>query len=331
MDANSKEKVEEMSHLDTLEGEFQRIGKILKSKKRRFSSPEKQGMKQAAWSMKQLQGVYIKSVGTARVYQRGLRNVATKFAADEIALKDVTPEIFNIYLEIRAKEVSQRNLDIERMATQMLMWYISKKLPVGETLPVVRSRLQIDYASKAYTAEQFQEITKQHIKDRRSHDLLATEIAYAAGLRAHELLTLEPASERLMDIRQSPREEFVGIEGFRYSVVDRGGKIREVCIQSFLANLLEERRLENPQEFHNDGRYFTKKYNLAGGESWSNSFDRASKTALSWSYGVHGLRSSYAQERMGELQDRGHVHKDALKIVSREMGIDSRTLETNHL
>ena len=77
MDANSKKKVEEMSHLDTLEGEFQRIGKILKSKKRRFSSPEKQGVKQANWSMKQLQDVHIKSVGIVRIDTRGLKNVAT--------------------------------------------------------------------------------------------------------------------------------------------------------------------------------------------------------------------------------------------------------------
>lgn len=41
--------------------------------------------------------------------------------------------------------------------------------------------------------------------------------------------------------------------------------------------------------------------------------------ALGWSRGAHGVRHSYAQERMAELQ-RGLRYDDALEVVSQELG-----------
>ncbi|MDN4711067.1 site-specific integrase, partial [Vibrio parahaemolyticus] len=53
---------------------------------------------------------------------------------------------------------------------------------------------------------------------------------------------------------------------------------------------------------------------------WSNSFSAASKRVLGWSEGAHGLRHSYAQERMHELQKAGFNRDLALETVSQEMG-----------
>lgn len=61
-------------------------------------------------------------------------------------------------------------------------------------------------------------------------------------------------------------------------------------------------------------------YEIAGGKNWSNSFSAASKRELGWSHGAHGLRHSYAQNRMDELQQQGFLYQEALEIVSQEMG-----------
>jgi hypothetical protein len=39
-----------------------------------------------------------------------------------------------------------------------------------------------------------------------------------------------------------------------------------------------------------------------GGRNWSNSFSKTSNRAFNWSRGAHGLRHTYAQERMKEIR-----------------------------
>ena len=46
----------------------------------------------------------------------------------------------------------------------------------------------------------------------------------------------------------------------------------------------------------------------------------AAKRVLGWSEGAHGLRHSYAQERLQELQRQGLRWEYALETVSQEMG-----------
>ena len=59
---------------------------------------------------------------------------------------------------------------------------------------------------------------------------------------------------------------------------------------------------------------------ISGGKNWSNSFSAASKRVLGWSFGAHGVRHSYAQNRMDELQQRGFLYPVALEIVSQALG-----------
>jgi len=156
----------------------------------------------------------------------------------------------------------------------------------------------------------------------RQHDAnrLATEIAHAAGLRAHELLTLRPAAEQPADARPARDEKFAVREGERYTVVGKGGLCREVLIPRELADRLEAARLAEPQRVTDRGVHYTQHYAIGGGQRWSNSWSQASNAALGWSNGAHGVRHSYAQERMGELQRAGLSYRDALETVSQEMG-----------
>jgi integrase len=282
----------------------------------RFSSPEKQGAKQAANVMKQIQGTIIKSVGTVRNYEQALKNVATELARHQESLKDITPERAQSYLEMRAEQVGQKTLDMERQALQAMMIHVTHKLEQGERLTVVKSEHEQILEARAYTRDQVQEIA-QH---QAPQNALSTEIAYAAGLRAHELLTLERAEQRPADPRPALADKFAEREGERYTVTGKGGLTREVLIPHELAQRLEERRLEQPREVTDRGIHYEQKYDIGAGRAFSQSFSRASENALGWSNGAHGLRHSYAQERMDELQRAGANREHALEVVSQEMG-----------
>lgn len=283
---------------------------------RRFSSPEKQGTKQAASVMKQMQGTVIKSVGTVRNYEQALKNVATELARHNESLKDITPERAIAYLEQRAEMVGQKSLDMERQALQAMMQHVTHKLEPDERLPVVKSEHEQILESRAYTPEQVQEIAKHQAPQ----NALATEIAYSAGLRAHELLTLEKAENRPADERPSLTDKFAEREGELYTVTGKGGLTREVLIPHDLAQRLEDRRLDEPRMVTDRGIHYEQKYDIGAGRNFSQSFGRASEKALGWSNGAHGLRHSYAQERMEELQRAGASREHALEVVSQEMG-----------
>jgi len=149
---------------------------------------------------------------------------------------------------------------------------------------------------------------------------LATEIAYQAGLRAHELLTLRPLTERPPDLRPALSSKWVGRDSVSYTVAGKGGLIREVRLPANLAQQLEQQRLPESCQITDRGIHYRQHYALAGGQRWSNSFSAASKRILGWSAGAHGLRHSYAQERLHELQRTGLRQEQALETVSQEMG-----------
>jgi len=284
-------------------------------------TPEQQGKRQAASVMKEMQGDKIKSLGTVRNYEQVLKSVATALAYENKNLKDLTPETAKSYLELRGEEVGQKTLDMERQAIQAMMTHVTNELAPGEKLEVVKSQHEQILQSRAYTPEQVQMVAERQTE----RNALATEIAHASGLRAHELLTLEKAENRPADERPADSEKFTGREGERYTVEGKGGLVREIIIPSHLAERLEERRLEEPRTVTDRDIRYEQKYEIAGGKAWSNSFSAASERALGWSQGAHGLRHSYAQERMNELRDinreNGHLEREhALTVVSQEMG-----------
>ena len=257
----------------------------------------------------------IHSVGTARAYQQALTGAAKwlKVTHKNQGLDHMTKEQANQYLEKRRDEVRQKTLDLDRQALQIL--------PHVGKLERVKSRLdrsRLETGGRAYTPVQVQMVAAAQSE----RHALATEIAYAAGLRAHELLTLRRAGEQPASThREWSAERFEGrSDTVRYSVVGKGGLVREVVLPSRLAERLEARQWEKPRQVMDRGVRYTQHYDLGGGLAWSRSFSAASKRALGWSTGAHGLRHRYAQERIDELQDEGRVYTNALGAVSQEMG-----------
>lgn len=259
----------------------------------------------------------IHSVGTARSYQQALTRVAAwmREKRDYKGLEKLTPDEARAYLEERAAHVRQKTLDQDRQALQILP-LVGKLERIKSDPKLKPTRLATD--SRAYTPEQVEVIARAQTP----RNALATRIAYAAGMRASELLTLRPAAERpASEHREWSPERFDGRGDLRrYTVEGKGGLKREVALPLHLAEQLEARRLRKPARVTDRGVRCMQHYDLGGGQAWSQSFSAASKNELGWSTGAHGLRHGYAQDRVDELQGSGHGHASALETVSQEMG-----------
>lgn len=269
----------------------------------------------------------LDSVGTIATYQAALKTAAEYMVERGEHLRDITPERANEYLADRAAEVGQSQLDKDRQALQAVMHHINGNLEKNQTLERIQSERETIQSSRAYTPEQIQAIADRQT-DRNA---LATEIAHAAGLRAHELATLARVEERPADVREFPKDDirteaqahkFEGRDGGeRYTVTGKGGLTREVVIPKDLAERLEDRRLEEPKTIEDRGIYYETRYDIGSGNAWSKSFSHASNKELEFSHGAHGARHSYAQERMTELRELiGHDRETALAIISQELG-----------
>lgn len=251
----------------------------------------------------------IHSLGTQRNYLAALTRLATWVQENRLGdLRGVTQEKALRFLELRSQEVGQKMLDQERQAIQ---------LHLGISLFKIKSEYTQVLKSRAYTHDQMQMIAEAQT----AKNALTTQIAYAAGLRAHELLTLRKKEERGASTHRTwSNLRFSGRSGIVYTAKGKGGLIREVMLPDGLAAQLEKRRLEAPRLLEDRMIRHTQHYDINGGQNWSSSFTAASYRALGWSSGAHGLRHAYAQARMNELQQAGFLYDVALVIVSHEMG-----------
>lgn len=257
----------------------------------------------------------IHSVGTARGYEQALKGFVEYIQNHKLGdLLSVTVEIAKQYLSDRSAIVTQKTLDIDRQAIQMHL---------GIRLDVVKSQRETRLSTRSYTSTQIARIASAQSK----RNSLATQIAHNAGLRAHELLTIRPAHERQASThREWNADRFAGRDGDRYTVEGKGGLVREVLLSRALVAKLEATRLDEPRQVTDRGVNYTQHYDIGGGRSWSQSFSSASQRELGFSNGAHGLRHSYSQERMKELQRGGMFYDDAKGTVAQEVGhFDKKT------
>jgi integrase len=169
----------------------------------------------------------------------------------------------------------------------------------------------------SYTPEQVR-IIASHQTERNA---LSTLIAYRSGLRPYELLTLRRIDEvRPSDYRTWRSDRFHGRDGVRYIVTRAVGLRREVLLPPVLAERLEARRLAAPRLVIDRKIHYEAYYDIGGGKNFSQSFTTTSKRVFGSSRGARGLRYSYVQERMAELQGSRKLYNEAREIVSQEMG-----------
>ncbi len=123
----------------------------------------------------------IHSLATFDKYAASLAQAGewAREAAEVRHLRDLTAELAQAYLADRAAAgIGQKQLDTDRNALE----FVVGKGSLDRELALSAAELR----SRAYTPEQVRAVLA--CQDR--HNALATEIAWRAGLRAHELLTL---------------------------------------------------------------------------------------------------------------------------------------------
>ncbi len=266
------------------------------------------------------------SVRTVANYRDCLLQIARRIGRDGLELRDLRPDTAVDYLRGRTAELGQKALDLHRQSLQAMLVHVYGHLPTGDKLTVVRSLKPQVKRGRAYTPQQVHMVAAAQ----NARNGLSTLIVHAAGLRAHELFTLARPDEQPPDVRPARPEKFADRPGRDYTVVGKGGLIRVVRVPDDLADRLEERRRDAPLRVTDRGIHYTSRYDLAAGTAWGASFTGASKRALGWTRGAHGLRHSYAQERMRELQ-RILLRADALEVVSQELGHFRRDITLTYL
>jgi integrase len=252
----------------------------------------------------------IRSISTFNRYKQALGQ-AGKWAYQHYGitrLDHLTPEIAKAYLQQRVKDgIGQKQLHNDRRSMEFV---------VGKLERVKTDKPQ-KLEPRAYTPEQAESIAARQAP----HNALATKVAYNAGLRAHELLTLRRADEGAPSTSRAWRDDrFHGREGERYLVTGKGGLVRQVMINPVLTRELETRRLDTPMTIRDRGINYAVHYDLGGGNSWSGSFGQISKRELGWSEGAHGLRHGHAQERFEKLLNLGYDPNGARGVLSQELG-----------
>lgn len=251
----------------------------------------------------------LHSVETFEKYAAAIARAAERLQVSMI--RQITPENAHSYLQQRAENgIGQKQLDADRRALSLLL---------GEVLHRVTATTLRELDSRDYSLDQVREIAKHQAPDHA----LSTWIAYYAGLRGRELLTLRRLDEGRgrTESRDWHSERFKGRDGVRYLVTGKGGLVREVLLSEKLSRMLESFRLPDARIVKDRHvKNIVQYYDIGGGNRWEGSFSKAAFRVLGWSHGAHGLRHSYAQQRMVELQRLGIPYDEARAIIAGEMG-----------
>jgi integrase len=252
----------------------------------------------------------ITSFGTHRNYLQAMTTFTHWLDAQQMKMRRVTVADATKYLQERATRVTQKTLDLDRQALQVAL---QVDIPyLMSTVPAVKH-------SRAYSVDEVQQICKHQT----ARNAFATQVAFDAGLRAHELATLAPLSERSRSegARAWRGDLFLGRENMQiYTVGGKGGLVRLVGLRQDLALELEERRLPSLRLAIDRQIRRVPRYDIGFGQAWSQSFSDASVRALGFSMGAHGLRHAYAQTRMRTLLRLSLTFHEACQIVSQELG-----------
>lgn len=275
---------------------------------------------------------YVHSFGTARNYTQALTQCAEWYGAQARAgrpgfreqVRQITAEQAQEYLLHRANSIGQKQLDLDRQALEKLLG-----LRLGRTKSQAEQQDRLATQPRAYSQEQIEQIACHQTPE----NALATLIAASAGLRGHELFALATPDEQTPSVHRPFRaDRFAGYPDYScYTVIGKGGLVREVALTRKLALRLDEVRLPEPRGVRDRGIWYHQKFRIGGGQRWSQSFTDACSRALGWSTGAHGLRHHYAQRRLEELQQRGFAWDDALEIVSQELGHFRRDVTLTYL
>ncbi len=259
----------------------------------------------------------IKSINTQMQYRQTLKMASRYLQTIKGHLSKLTPDQAIQYLKHRSGEIQQKQLANERQTLRLYLRQLHRDPKLD--LPKFKStRESPDNASRYYSRDQVKHIIK-HSSDRLK---LSTAIAYQAGLRVHELLTIARADERPVEHRKEDwhPDRFAGRKHWiSYTVIGKGNLPREIKLSPELSQKLEQNRTVPTIKRDRTIAYETQ-YNLLAGKALTDAFSEVSNTTLGYSSGPHGLRHSYAQDRIVELMCSGKSEEESKAIVVQELG-----------
>jgi integrase len=213
------------------------------------------------------------------------------------------------YLEDQSEVLLQSTLDQHRQALQLVF--------TVQFTPVQSIRNSV-LRGKDLTKSEIEKI----ITTQTDKMALSTLVCLDAGLRASELLTLQPIDIQTPSQGRSWRIDlFSAREKYsEFTVHGKGGLLRRVAIDNRLVDELNayKNTASNPRT--DRGIHRTSAFDLAGGQSFSQSFSKASEAAIGYSLGAHCLRHIWAKNRFFDLRNSGKSAKTAMHIVSQESG-----------
>jgi integrase len=257
----------------------------------------------------ELNAYAVRSVGTERAYRnvcaaylRWLRE--NRLPLDQVHTRGMMMEFLDEYAELH----SRKSVDQAVQALQKV-WKV--------VLPKVESCLSPEFRGRAYSFADLQKVTDRQ----SSRHQLSSLACFDAGVRAHECITLRlPRGEAASPHREWPSERFAGRTNYEvYLVTGKGGLVREVAIAREIADEIQKRERQEPMIVRDREIEYTSYFDIGGGQALSSSFSYASKRALGYSSGVHGLRHSFAQNRLSMLIPILGP-KRALEILAVELG-----------
>jgi len=162
--------------------------------------------------------------------------------------------------------------------------------------------------SRAYTSDQIHEVQRFLTPNAR----LASQIILESGCRAKDLATLRLASEAPLKharLHKLDPNRFIGRETWiQIKFIGKGGHEYLSTISPRTADQLATIRLGQPKDFKERGQTNTicyQYYDLIAGKYLSEQWSKASVHALGFSHGIHGLRHTYAQQRIFALLELG--------------------------
>lgn len=261
----------------------------------------------------------IHSIGTARAYRDGLTLFCTWIQQHRLGdLPGASVKLAERYLTERSRQVGQKTLDRDRQAIQFLLRQTSG-------MDIRLPRIKTSFSNGRGLAKQPRALSVEQLdavcRNLSPRSALAARLCYSTGLRAHELFTLQPRhSCSPSRHRQWSPDRFSGRDGQLYVVTGKGGLKREILLPFDLAYELEKRRLSQPVIKIDRSVRYECRYDITGGNDFTCVFGAAAKKALGWSTGAHGLRHSYAQDRMNELRASGYGRQARMEIISQELG-----------
>jgi integrase len=267
-------------------------------------------------------GAILRSDRTVQRYQgdlgRAAEHIQQKYGV--IRLKDITQAQAQGYIDQRLKErICVRTVQGYAKALELLPLVGKLTLPSRTTDPKDRPKER-----RAYTLDQIKEIQK-NLPSFAAR--LATQVIVESGCRSQDLASMCLESERpLRNARLTKLhpDRFAGREDWvKVSFIGKGGHEYTSTISAELAKEVTKFRLYEARDFRerNQDNVVTKQYyDIPAGKRLSLIWTDASKRTFGFSRGIHGLRHTFAQERVKAMQALDVAWDKILECVSQQMG-----------